>query len=59
MENAHREITVPDDPGNVDGLDFAAGMTLQTMNEKAMKGTLLAHVDGGADRLCAGDMLCL
>ena len=59
VENAHREITVPDDPGNVDGLDFAAGMTLQTMNEKAMKGTLLAHVDGGADRLCAGDMLCL
>ena len=48
VERARREVTVPADPGNVDGLDFAAGMTLQTMNEKAMKGTLLAHVDGGA-----------
>lgn len=51
VEQARREITVPADPGNVDGLDFAAGMTLQTMNEKAMKGTLLAHVDGGAPNL--------
>lgn len=51
VENARREIAVPDDPGNVDGLDFAAGMALQTMNEKAMKGTLLAHVDGGAPNL--------
>ena len=42
---------MPADPGNVDGLDFAAGMTLQTMNEKAMKGTLLAHVDGGTPNL--------
>ena len=25
VENARREIAVPDDPGNVDGLDFAAG----------------------------------
>ncbi len=51
VEQAQRKITVPPGPGNVDGLDFAAGMTLQTMNEKAMKGTLLAHVDGGAPNL--------
>ena len=51
VEQAQQEITVPPGPGNVDGLDFAAGMTLQTMNEKAMKGTLLAHVDGGAPNL--------
>ena len=51
VERARREVTVPADPGNVDGLDFATGMTLQTMNEKAMKGTLLAHVDGGAPNL--------
>ncbi len=51
VEKARREITVPSDPGNVDGLDFSVGMTLQTMNEKAMKGTLLAHVDGGAPNL--------
>ncbi len=51
VEKTRREITVPSDPGNVDGLDFSVGMTLQTMNEKAMKGTLLAHVDGGAPNL--------
>ena len=51
VEQARREITVPADPENVDGLDFAAGMTLQEMNEKAMKGTLLAHVDGGTPNL--------
>lgn len=45
-ESAH-DLTVPEDPANVDGLNFAAGMTMQQMNEKAMKGTLLAHVDGG------------
>ena len=33
---------------NSASLNFAAGMTVQQMNEKAMKGTLLAHVDGGA-----------
>lgn len=47
VERSGRDLTVPEDPANVDGLNFAAGMTMQQMNEKAMKGTLLAHVDGG------------
>lgn len=51
VEKARRELLVPGDPANADGLNFAAGMSLQTMNEKAMKGTLLAHVDGGAPNL--------
>lgn len=51
VERARRELLVPDDPADADGLNFAAGMSLQTMNEKAMKGTLLAHVDGGAPNL--------
>lgn len=49
-ESGH-ELTVPEDPANVDGLNFAAGMTVQQMNEKAMKGTLLAHVDGGTPNI--------
>ena len=51
VEKARRELLVPGDPADADGLNFAAGMSLQTMNEKAMKGTLLAHVDGGAPNL--------
>ena len=51
VEKSRREMLIPDDPANVDGLNFAAGMSLQQMNEKAMKGTLLAHVDGGAPNL--------
>ena len=47
VQQAACELTVPHDPDNVDGLNFAAGMTMHQMNEKAMKGTLLAHVDGG------------
>ena len=47
VQQAECDLTVPHDPDNVDGLNFAAGMTMHQMNEKAMKGTLLAHVDGG------------
>ncbi len=45
------DVIVPEDPTNIDGLNFAAGRTMQDMNEKAMKGTLLAHVDGGVPNL--------
>ena len=51
VEQTRHTLTVPNDPDNVDGLNFAAGVSLQEMNEKAMKGTLLAHVDGGAPNL--------
>ncbi|MCD8190994.1 MAG: glucose-6-phosphate isomerase [Clostridiales bacterium] len=45
------DIAVPDDPANVDGLNFASGKTMQYMNEKAMNGTMLAHVDGGVPNI--------
>ncbi len=51
VQKAGVEIALPDDPKNVDGLNFASGKTLQYMNEKAMNGTLLAHVDGGVPNL--------
>ena len=51
VKNARQELYVPNDPANVDGLNFAAGVSMQEMNEKAMKGTLLAHVDGGTPNL--------
>ena len=51
VEKANFEITVPEDPANVDGLNFVSGKSLQYMDEKAMNGTLLAHVDGGVPNL--------
>ncbi len=51
VDQANAEVTLPDDPANTDGLNFASGKSLQYMNEKAMNGTLLAHVDGGVPNL--------
>lgn len=51
VQNARNMLKVPHDPANVDGLNFASGISMQEMNEKAMKGTLLAHVDGGVPNL--------
>ena len=42
---------VPYDEANVDGLNFLAGVDLNEVNTKAMKGTILAHVDGGAPNI--------
>jgi glucose-6-phosphate isomerase len=42
---------VPYDDANVDGLNFLAGVDLNEVNNKAMKGTILAHVDGGAPNI--------
>ncbi len=48
---SRRSITIPNDPDNVDGLNFLAGKPLQFVAEQAMRGTLLAHVDGGVPNL--------
>ena len=41
------ELPVPADEANVDGLNFLSGVDLNEVNKTAMKGTILAHVDGG------------
>ena len=38
---------IPDDPENVDGLNFLSGKPLSFVAEQALRGTILAHVDGG------------
>ena len=42
---------VPYDEANIDGLNFLAGVDLNDVNKMAMKGTILAHVDGGAPNI--------
>ena len=41
------EFLIPNDPENIDGLNFLAGKPLSFVAEKAMRGVMLAHVDGG------------
>ena len=41
------EFLIPDDPENIDGLNFLSGKPLSFVAEKAMRGVILAHVDGG------------
>ena len=46
FEDPGDAVTIPDDPENIDGLGFLSGKPLTYVNDTAMKGTLLAHVDG-------------
>lgn len=45
------ELTIQEDAGNLDGLNFVAGMTMDEVNKKAAEGTRLAHVDGDVPNL--------
>ena len=45
------EFIIPNDPDNVDGLNFLSGKPLAFVAEQAMRGTILAHVDGGVPNI--------
>lgn len=45
------EFLIPDDPENIDGLNFLSGKPLSFVAEKAMRGVILAHVDGGVPNI--------
>lgn len=51
VEKPRRSIRIPDDPANTDGLNFISGLEMSTVNQKAIQGTVLAHVDGGVPNL--------
>ena len=51
VKNADSLLAVPYDEANVDGLNFLAGTDLNEINKTAMKGTILAHIDGGAPNI--------
>lgn len=51
VEKPRREFSVPGLEGNLDGLDFLVGTSMQSINQKAMEGTVLAHTDGGVPNL--------
>lgn len=46
VENSKNDIKIKADEDNIDGLNFLAGKTLNFVNQKAMEGTVEAHVAG-------------
>lgn len=48
------DITIQEDPQNIDGLNFVSGKTMEYVNRKAFEGTILAHADGGVPNLVVG-----
>ena len=51
VEKATKELTIEEVEGNVDGLNFLAGKTVDFVNKQAFNGTLLAHCDGGVPNM--------
>ena len=45
------DVTIPEDPQNIDGLNFLVGKKIDEVNKSAFQGTLLAHVDGEVPNL--------
>jgi glucose-6-phosphate isomerase len=46
-----REVRIPTDGENLDGLNFLAGKRVDEVNKMAELGTMLAHVDGGVPNI--------
>lgn len=51
FKHASDSVIIPDDPHNIDGLNFLSGKDLSDVNNMAMTGTLFAHNDGGVPNL--------
>ncbi len=51
IDNPRKGFEIPNDPENLDGLNFLSGKDMNEVNTKAMQGTILAHVDGGVPNL--------
>ena len=50
-DKPHGSVVIGHDDANVDGLNFLAGKELKFVCEQAMRGTRLAHVDGGVPNI--------
>jgi glucose-6-phosphate isomerase len=51
VEQPDNMLNIPEDPENLDGLNFLAGKRIDEVNKMAELGTLLAHVDGGVPNI--------
>jgi glucose-6-phosphate isomerase len=51
VANPDREVRIPTDNADLDGLNFLAGKRVDEVNKMAELGTMLAHVDGGVPNI--------
>jgi len=51
LTEPNREVVIPSDQDNLDGLNYLAGKRVDQVNKMAELGTLLAHVDGSVPNL--------
>jgi len=51
VEKPPANVSISEMPGDIDGLNYLSGKTLQEINEQACRGTILAHTDGGVPNL--------
>lgn len=51
IDQPKHQVTLGNDPANVDGLNYLEGRTMAFINQKAMEGTVLAHSDGGVPNI--------
>ncbi len=51
LKDNTKKLTIPDDKENLDGLNYLKGERLGFVNEMALRGTMLAHVDGDVPNL--------
>lgn len=51
VEKPRRDIDIKQDEGNLDGLNFLSGKSIDFVNKMAFEGTLMAHTKGGVPNL--------
>ena len=51
IEESQCEITINEEPTDLDGLNYLAGKNMDFVNKSAMNGTILAHTDGNVTNL--------
>ncbi len=54
IEKSRRTIQIDKDLRNLDKLNFLAGTSMEDVNNKAMQGTALAHLEGGVPSMTLG-----
>ncbi len=51
VDQPQKDVTIPREEDDSDGLNFVAGRRISMVNREAERGTLLAHIDGGVPNI--------